>query len=87
MPGFLTMKCLIANREESLLLTADKDFGELVFRRRKITCGVALIWLAGLTAERKAEIVADTINKHGSEPLNAFSVVTMGAIRIRHKID
>jgi len=40
MPGFLTMKCLNFKREESLLLTADKDFGELVFRQRKITVGV-----------------------------------------------
>ncbi|MDD5474086.1 MAG: DUF5615 family PIN-like protein [Candidatus Methanoperedens sp.] len=77
----------LANREESLLLTADKDFGELVFRQRKITGGVVLIRLAGLTPARKAEIVFDTINKHGTELLNAFSVVTIGAIRIRHEID
>ena len=25
----------LANRDESLLLTADKDFGELVFRQRR----------------------------------------------------
>ena len=77
----------LANREESLLLTADKDFGELVFRLKKITVGVLLIRLAGLTPERKGEIVVGTINKHGNELLNAFSVVTIGAIRIRHEID
>ncbi|VVB94115.1 Uncharacterised protein [uncultured archaeon] len=77
----------LANREELLLLTADKDFGELVFRQRKITCGVVLIRLAGLTPERKAQIVVDTIKKHGTALLNAFSVVTIGTIRIRHEID
>lgn len=77
----------LANIEESLLLTADKDFGELVFRLKKITVGVVLIRLAGLTPERKAKIVVETINKHGTELLNAFSVVTIGAIRIRHEID
>ncbi|MCX9026071.1 MAG: DUF5615 family PIN-like protein [Candidatus Methanoperedens sp.] len=77
----------LANSEESLLLTADKDFGELVFRLKKITVGVVLIRLAGLTPERKAKIVVETINKHGTELLNAFSVVTIGAIRIRHEID
>ncbi|MCZ7380769.1 MAG: DUF5615 family PIN-like protein [Candidatus Methanoperedens sp.] len=77
----------LANSEESLLLTADKDFGELVFRLKKITVGVVLIRLAGLTPERKAKIVVETINKHGTELLNAFSVVTIGAIRIRHDID
>ena len=45
----------LANREESLLLTADKDFGELVFRLKKITVGVVLIRLAGLTPERKCK--------------------------------
>lgn len=77
----------LANSEESILLTADKDFGELVFRLKKITVGVVLIRLAGLTPERKAKIVVETINKHGTELLNAFSVVTIGAIRIRHEID
>ncbi len=77
----------LANMEESILLTADKDFGELVFRLKKITVGVVLIRLAGLTPERKAKIVFETINKHGTELLNAFSVVTIGAIRIRHEID
>jgi len=77
----------LANSEESLLLTADKDFGELVFRLKKITVGVVLIRLAGLTPERKARIVVEIIKKHGTELLNAFSVVTIGAIRIRHEID
>jgi predicted nuclease of predicted toxin-antitoxin system len=77
----------LANSEESLLITADKDFGELVFRLKKITVGILLIRLAGLTSERKAEIIVAAINKHGTELLNAFSVVTIGAIRIRHEIE
>lgn len=32
-----------ANQEEALLLTADKDFGELVFCQRRLTPGVVLI--------------------------------------------
>ena len=27
----------LANESQSLLLTADKDFGELVFRQRRVT--------------------------------------------------
>lgn len=30
----------LANREAALLLTADKDFGELVFRQRRVLLGV-----------------------------------------------
>jgi len=36
-----------ANQEFAFLLTADKDFGELVFRQRRIVYGVVLIRLAG----------------------------------------
>lgn len=38
----------LANQETALLLTADKDFGEIVFRQRLHTHGVVLIRLAGL---------------------------------------
>ena len=48
----------IANREAALLLTADKDFGEMVFRQRRFSGGIILIRLAGLSTARKAELVA-----------------------------
>jgi len=69
-----------------LLLTADKDFGELVFRQQRITKGGILIRLAGFSPARKAEIVASSINKHITELLHAFAVISKGAIRIRHVI-
>jgi len=33
----------LANQEGALLLTSDKDFGELVFRLRRIASGVVLL--------------------------------------------
>ncbi len=49
-----------ANKRSALLLTADKDFGELVFREGRLSSGgVVLIRLAGLSADRKAEIVSE----------------------------
>jgi predicted nuclease of predicted toxin-antitoxin system len=33
----------LANREDALLITADKDFGELVFRQGWSTVGVVLV--------------------------------------------
>ena len=32
-----------ANRQSALLMTADTDFGELVFRQRRIALGVVLL--------------------------------------------
>lgn len=75
----------MANREECLLLTADKDFGELVFRQRRVALGVVLVRLAGLSPIRKAGIVASAVSKHSTELPGAFAVITPGAVRIRRR--
>jgi predicted nuclease of predicted toxin-antitoxin system len=72
-----------AKQDNALLLTADKDFGELVFRQRRLTSGVILIRLAGLSPLSKAQIVAEAILKHSAELPQAFTVIAPGAIRIR----
>jgi predicted nuclease of predicted toxin-antitoxin system len=72
-----------ANQELALLLTADKDFGELAFRQRRVVYGVVLIRLAGLSPQRKAEIVAIVIQEHADEMAQNFTVITPGAVRIR----
>jgi predicted nuclease of predicted toxin-antitoxin system len=72
-----------AEMESAILITADKDFGELVFRQRRITNGVVLVRLAGLSSSKKAEIVSTTIKKHFDAIQNGFSVVSPSAIRIR----
>ena len=48
----------LANNEDAILLTSDKDFGELVFRLRRIAAGVVLIRLFGLSSNDRAEIIA-----------------------------
>jgi predicted nuclease of predicted toxin-antitoxin system len=45
-----------ANDRRSVLLTADKDFGELVFRQGLVHSGAILLRLAGLANVTKAEI-------------------------------
>jgi len=74
-----------ANQRSALLLTADKNFGELVFRQRRLASGVMLIRLAGLSLTAKAEIVASTISKSAGELPHAFTVISPGAIRIRRQ--
>ena len=84
-PGITDEKVLqIANDSRALLLTADKDFGELVFRLRRIVCGVVLIRLSGLPVARKAAIVSGQIAQHGQEMFQAFTVISPGLIRIRN---
>lgn len=76
-----------ANEVSALLLTGDKDFGELVFRGRGLTLnGVIFLRLAGLSAERKAEIVVNAFNERAWAFPNRFSVISPGRIRIRSAV-
>ena len=76
----------LANLKEALLLTADKDFGELIFRRRRISPGVVLIRLAGISPTLKGEIVSTVVAEHTAELSHAFAVITPGSIRIRQQL-
>jgi predicted nuclease of predicted toxin-antitoxin system len=72
-----------ANEASAVLLTADKDFDELVFRQHRVHSGVLLVRLAGEAPEAKAELVTAAIEAHGSEFAFGFSVITSRAVRIR----
>ena len=77
----------LANQEGVLLITADKDFGELVFRLGRIASGVVLIRLPGLSLTSKAEIVSRALNQHANECRDAIyrvstTVITPTTIRI-----
>jgi predicted nuclease of predicted toxin-antitoxin system len=74
-----------ANERRALLLTEDKDFGELVFRQGLIHEGVILIRLAGLTAAKKGELLGNALKEHASQMAQAFTSLSPGMIRIRHR--
>ena len=76
-----------ANHDGMLLITADRDFGELVFRLGRIHAGVVLIRLAGLSSEVKANAVSRALAERGDELLSAFSVISPGSLRIRRMIE
>jgi predicted nuclease of predicted toxin-antitoxin system len=72
-----------ANEKNALLLTADKDFGELVYRLRRISAGIILMRLAGLSPAGKADLVSSVVRDHGEKLINTFTVLTPGMVRIR----
>jgi len=72
-----------ADRSGALLITADKDFGELIFRQQRASHGVFLVRLAGLSPEHKAELVVASLKEHGQEMMDAFSVLSRTSLRIR----
>ena len=75
-----------ANSIQAVLITADKDFGELVYRLGRIHAGVVLLRLAGLSAESKADILSAALRGRGAEMADSFSVVTRASIRIRRRL-
>jgi predicted nuclease of predicted toxin-antitoxin system len=76
-----------ANEKTALLVTADKDFGELLFREGRLSSGgVVLLRLAGLSAVRKAEEASNAFREYGVEFPNCFSVVSPGRTRVRRSL-
>lgn len=67
----------------SVLITADKDFGELVFRQRQASAGVLLLRLSGLPPDQKALLVSAAVREHWRELPDAFAVLSPGNLRIR----
>jgi predicted nuclease of predicted toxin-antitoxin system len=75
---------VISIAESAVLVTADKDFGEMVYRQRRTTSGVVLLRLAGVPPAAKADMVAKVLREHGSELPGAVTVIGPGSVRIRH---
>ena len=89
MPGCSDSDVLaFANKNNSFLITSDKDFGELIFRQRKILKGVILLRLHGLSIDKKAKLVQDFFITHidSLSEDNIFVVISENNIRIRKSI-
>ena len=71
----------IANNN-SILLTADKDFGDIVYRQKRNHHRIILFRLAGLNIEKKIQTVISALNQHHDEIENHFSVISKTHIRI-----
>lgn len=72
-----------ANQNDAVLLTEDKDFGELVYRRGAAHAGILLIRLEGLDNPTKAEIVSQAIRDNANDLTGAFAVLTPDRLRLR----
>ena len=73
----------LAEASAAVLLTYDKDFGDLVFRQRRATKGVVLARLPGLAATAKADLIGLAVATYGDEFVESFTVITDKLVRIR----
>ncbi len=73
----------IAVAHKTLLITEDKDFGELVIRLQKAHQGVLLLRLSGLEIEHKLALVWEALQKNFQELSGNFSVLDDRSLRIK----
>ena len=68
-----------AEKENLVIITDDKDFGELVFRFKQPTKGVILMRASTKNPEKLFEMVKEVLDTSKDK----FSVVSEGQIRVR----
>ncbi len=73
----------IAVDRNAILLTEDKDFGELVHRLRMPHCGILLVRLLKADSIEKTKRVCEVIGSQHNQLKNSFSVLTIDQLRIR----
>ena len=72
----------IAHRTSRILITNDKDFGDLVFARRQPHAGVVLFRL--ITTDLSVKIARlDHVLAHYADQLDQFLVVSLRNVRVR----
>ena len=69
--------------EERIVVTNDKDFGEMVFRSRRLHRGVVLLRLHDEHAENKVRAMKAVLAQVGKQLWDRFTVVTEAGIRVR----
>jgi len=67
----------------SILLTNDKDFGELIYRDRSASIGVILLRFGKLEIAEKIEFLLHVLEDRESEMDGAFTVIAATGVRIR----
>ena len=73
----------LAQEMQYLLLTEDKDFGELTHRLKLEHCGIMLIRLNDIPRNERIHLASETIEKYFDKMTDNFSVLTSKELRIK----
>lgn len=73
----------ISNSKKCLLITEDKDFGELTYRLKLEHNGVLLIRLNDISRGERIQLASEIIEKYFDKLQNSFSVLTKRGLRIK----
>ncbi|MEK7867585.1 MAG: DUF5615 family PIN-like protein [Planctomycetota bacterium] len=73
----------LAETENRILLTNDKDFADLAFLQRKATSGIVLVRMGRFRSAAKSRRLLEVIRDQGDRLVGAMTVVEAHAIRRR----
>ena len=73
----------LAAKEKRMILTMDKDFGELVYHSLMDHCGVLLLRLEDATGTEKLKTVKEILSKYYDQIKDNFCVYKNNKFRLR----
>jgi predicted nuclease of predicted toxin-antitoxin system len=73
----------LATSERRMVITMDKDFGELVYHSGLGHCGILLLRLEEATGEEKRRVISRILAKYSDKMENNFCVYQNNKFRIR----
>lgn len=75
----------IANDEKRIVITMDKDFGELIFNSGLAHYGVLLLRLDSYNGDEKVKIIEEILTKYEESLQNNFCVYQNSRLRIKKR--
>ncbi len=75
----------IAAKDNRIVITMDKDFGELVYNSGLIHKGILLLRTENCSGDKKAKILSEILINYSSELEENFCVFSKDRLRIRRK--
>ena len=73
--------------EDRILITNDKDFGELVFRNGQVHSGVVLLRLQDENSANRVHTITAVLEQYADRLAGSFTVATDRGVRIRRLKD
>lgn len=69
--------------DQRIVITNDKDFGDMVFRDHGKHCGIVLLRLSDTSASVKQQVTLHVIQRYSDELIGAFCVASERRSRLR----
>ena len=73
----------LAVSDARMVITMDKDFGELVYNSGKSHSGVIILRLEDADGDKKAKVIKKILYEHSDKIQNRFCVFQEGKLRIK----